>query len=276
MLADHAVAFAPTEGTKTAATLRFEWLCVTFKQIRRHGVKGLVRLAAGFASLSLLLLVWTALAAPFEDGVAAYERGDYVAAIQLWQPLAERGDAAAQFNIALLYDTGRGVPEDDGMAARWYRLSAVQGYAKAQFSLGTMYDSGRGVRQDSKEAAKWFQLAADQRNAKARYKLGSLYEIGRGVSRNPGQAVQLYTEAASQGLVEAQLKLGSLYALGEAVPRDYVQAYMWFMLAAATSLPGDLHDRALENRTIVEKKMSASQVAEGQKLFKKWQPKVSP
>ena len=61
-----------------------------------------------------------------------------------------------------MYRDGRGVPQDDAEAVRWYRLAADQGLADAQFSLGVMYAIGDGVPKDDAEAARWYRLAADQ------------------------------------------------------------------------------------------------------------------
>ena len=58
---------------------------------------------------------------------------------------AEQGHAGAQYNLGLRYATGRGVPEDDAEAVRWYRMAAEQGHAGAQYALGFMYATGRGV-----------------------------------------------------------------------------------------------------------------------------------
>jgi len=44
------------------------------------------------------------------------------------------------------------------------RVLAEQGNADAQFTLGVMYDNGRGVPQDDTEAVRWYRLAADQRH----------------------------------------------------------------------------------------------------------------
>ena len=52
------------------------------------------------------------LAADFDAGLAALQEGDYAAALREWTPLAERGDAVAQFNLALMYDNGQGVRQD--------------------------------------------------------------------------------------------------------------------------------------------------------------------
>ncbi len=52
---------------------------------------------------------------------------------------------------------------------KWYRLAAAQGEAKAQYNLGGMYDTGRGVPQDDVEAYKWFEISAASTNLKSLY-----------------------------------------------------------------------------------------------------------
>ena len=100
------------------------------------------------------------LAGPFEDGKAAYERGDYVTALRLMRPLAEQGQTNAQFSIGMMYAIGKGVRHDYIEAVKWFRKAAEQGDASAQNSLGSMYLNGYGVLQDFVEAHKWFNLAA--------------------------------------------------------------------------------------------------------------------
>jgi len=82
-------------------------------------------------------------AGPLDDGGAAYQRGDYATAFQLWRPLADQGDGSAQFNLGLMYAEGEGVPQDFVAAVAWYRKAADQGYARAQFKLGLMHDTGK-------------------------------------------------------------------------------------------------------------------------------------
>jgi len=67
----------------------------------------------------------------FQDIWDAYERKDYKEAFRLWLPLAEQGNAFAQFNLGVMYEDGLGVPQDDQEAVRLYRLSAEQGDAGA-------------------------------------------------------------------------------------------------------------------------------------------------
>ncbi len=122
----------------------------------------------------LLAVVVVLTAAPactdsdFNAGVKAYERGDYATALKKWRPLAEHGDAAAQYNLGFMYSNGEGVPQDDKEAVRWYRLAAVQGHAPAQNNLAWMYFEGRGVPKDHVQAHLWANLAAAQGIEQAR------------------------------------------------------------------------------------------------------------
>ena len=100
--------------------------------------------------------------ADFQKGVAAHDKGDYATALREWQPLAEQGNATAQYNLGVLYRDGQGVPQDYKTAVKRTRLSAEQGDADAQYNLGSMYRKGQGVLQDYKTARKWYRLSAEQ------------------------------------------------------------------------------------------------------------------
>ena len=117
--------------------------------------------------------------------------------------LAEKGDAAAELQLAGLYRAGRGVAKDEGAAIRWYRAAAEKGLAEAQFELGKIYDTGFGGPRDPFEAVRW------------------------------------YRSAAQQGFGRAQYNLGSMHGNGEGVPVDYVKAYVWFSIAEATLSPAE-------------------------------------
>ena len=123
-----------------------------------------------------------AVAGPFEDGQAAYNRHDYATALQVWRPLADHGNAKAQNKLGNMYVAGEGVPQDYAEAVKWYRKAADQGLAVAQGSLGFMYANGQGVPQDYREAMKWFRKAADQGYANAQHNLGVMYRDGQGVA----------------------------------------------------------------------------------------------
>jgi uncharacterized protein len=137
--------------------------------------------------------------ADFQAGMDANNRGDYATALREWRPLAEQGDALAQYNMGVLYRKGRGVPQDDVQARRWYEKAAVQGQTKAQFSLGTLYFNGEGVPKDYRQALRWFRLAADQGEAVAQTKIAIMYDDGQGVPHDIVQAYKWYSLASTNG-----------------------------------------------------------------------------
>ena len=107
----------------------------------------------------------------YEKGLDAAQSGDFATALREWKPLAEQGDASAQFNLGLMYYDGEGVPQNYKTAVKWYSLAAEQGDAHAQFNLGLMYYDGKGVLQDYVYAHMWFNVVAfngDEGGGKAR------------------------------------------------------------------------------------------------------------
>jgi TPR repeat protein len=138
---------------------------------------------------------------------------------------------------------------------------ATQGNAVAQYALGLMYNNGEGVTKDYQEAAKWFRLAAEQGSVNAQYNLGSMYNNGEGVTKDYQEAAKWYRLAAEQGSVNAQYNLGLMYSNGEGATQNYVRAHMWFSLAASKG-----NKDAKENLVHVVRKMTASQIADAQRI----------
>lgn len=99
-------------------------------------------------------------AGSLEDGVAAYGRGDFPAALKLWRDAADAGNAAAQNNLGIMFDLGKGTPRSDKLALFWFLKAARQGYAKAQYNMGRKYDNGEGVEANEVTALMWYTLAA--------------------------------------------------------------------------------------------------------------------
>ncbi len=113
--------------------------------------------------LALAAVVLASLVGParagVDEGLAAYNRGDYATALKEIHPLAEQGVAEALFILGLMYSKGEGVLHDYVEAMRWYRLAAEQGHATAQFNLADMYKYGKGVPQDYVQAYMWWSVA---------------------------------------------------------------------------------------------------------------------
>jgi TPR repeat protein len=76
-----------------------------------------------------------ALAGPWEDGMVAYNRGDYMPAIRLFRPLAEAGNPKAQTQIGTMYRKGEGVTFSPTRAYMWFSVAAKRGDARAKAGL---------------------------------------------------------------------------------------------------------------------------------------------
>lgn len=205
-----------------------------------YELKTVVGLAAWLWGLFGALLILLGVAGPLESGAAAYQKGDYAAAIGYWRPLANQGNADAQASLGMMYLKGQGVAQDDAQAVAWLHKAADNGHAGAQNNLGLMYEDGQGVPRDDAQAAIWLRKSADHGYADARVNLGSMYEKGVGVSQ------------------------------------DSMQAHMWFSLAYYNATDAAIRDVASELRDEVAAKMTPDQIAEAQRLAREWKPTMQP
>lgn len=137
------------------------------------------------------------LAANVREGVEAWSRGDYAAAVNEWQGPAEAGDPDAMFNLAQAYRLGRGVPTDAGRAEALYARAAQAGHVQAADTYGLM-----------------------------------LFQDGR-----RQQALPYVEGAARRGDPRAQYLLGIAHFNGDLVPLDWPRAYAFLTLANAAGLP---------------------------------------
>ena len=149
------------------------------------------------------LLYGNAAHADFQTGVDAVVRRDFDTALQVFKPLAEQGNVAAQVNLGNLYMKGWGVEQNYHLAQHWYLKAANQGERMAQTKLGILYYYGLGIDKDLTEAMRWFQKAAEGGETSAQAILGSMYASGDGVPKNLVQAFYWYTMAEEQGNLEA-------------------------------------------------------------------------
>lgn len=161
---------------------------------------------AAVLSLGLGAPAW----ADYKAGYEAYKADDFATALSAWLPLANQDDALAQHALGIMYKQGRGVLQDDGEAAAWFRKAAEQGLAAGQYDLGRMYSVGRGVTRDDAQAVKWLRLAAEQGLGAAQVTLGVLYARGRGAPDDDARALAWIRKAAEQGDAEAAKRLVEL------------------------------------------------------------------
>ena len=80
-----------------------------------------------FTIILMFSFTHTVAAGPLEDADAAVKKRDYATAVRIIRPLAEQGDARAQYTLGVFYDNGLGVPQDRVTSYMWFDLSAAQG-----------------------------------------------------------------------------------------------------------------------------------------------------
>jgi TPR repeat protein len=117
-------------------------------------------------ALAAVLTLGSALpaAAGYQEGLRAFETGDYATAYREFHALAQQGSPDAQFVLAQMYSFGAGVPQDDAEAFTWFRRAGEGGHAEAQAVLGFLHAYGVGIEEDAFQAYFWFSLAATRAN----------------------------------------------------------------------------------------------------------------
>src|SRR3954463_14350579 len=169
------------------------------------------------ASAASLLMTSGAASADGKTGVDACQRGDFAAAVAEWRPLADRGDADAQYNLGQAYKMGRGVPADLRIAQTWYEKAAQQGHPQAAANLGLiLFQNG-----DKQRAVPWLKMAADADDPRAEYVLGTALFNGDVAGKDWVRAYALMSRAAAQGFPPAAANLQQMDELvPEAQRRD--------------------------------------------------------
>jgi cell division septation protein DedD len=157
------------------------------------------------AALALTFAAGTA----FADTKAGYDlwtAGKYPEAVAQWRPLADRGDADAQFDLGQAYKLGRGVPQDLRTAQSWFEKAAQQGHLQAQTMLGLiLFQNGERER-----AMPWLRKGADAGDPRAQYVLGTALFNGDIVGKDWVRAYAYMTRAAAQGLPPAATNLQAM------------------------------------------------------------------
>ena len=166
---------------------------------------------------------------------------------------AERGDIPAQYHLGLCYAEGRGVPQDDALAAKWYEKAGNVELPKdadsrvrtsnidAQIGLAECYMLGKGMEKNAEKAFEWYLKAAEQGDEVAQFFVARCYENGTGVRRDLAEAKSWYNAAAAKK-VEARVKVGEFFLQGLGCDVNVQEAARAFIAAAKQ---GDAYARYL-------------------------------
>jgi uncharacterized protein len=168
-----------------------------------------------------------------------FQRGYYLSALRMAEPLANLGDASAQTLLGEIYARGLGVPRDEAEAARWYGIAAKAGVPEAQFRYAMILIEGRAVPRDDASARDLMKAAADAGNPLAAFNYGQML-IQASPTGGFADALGYFQRAAEAGVPDAQYALAQLYAYGRGVAAgDDQQARQWLEKAARSG-----HDTA--------------------------------
>ncbi len=188
---------------------------------------------------------------------------------ELLRQAAAAGEPAAEFEVAVRYMDGRGLPHDATRAVEWYRKAAAQGLAPAQYRLGSLYEKGEGVGRDLAMARMWYQRAAEQGNRKAMHNLAVLYADGIDGKPDYEKAAIWFRQAAEYGLADSQFNLAVLFARGLGVQTNFAESFRWFAIAADQ---GD--NEALAKRDEVASQLDQESLLKARAVLDAWTPKT--
>lgn len=208
--------------------------------------------------------------ADFDDGVAAYEKGDCEVADRELRPLALAGNAVAMRLMGMLtyicgeetdnpysllefqrlreveeghgdhvsrlgveYDWAMRSPRDPSTAAAWFSQAVDAGDPVAEFVMASFLDRGIEVPQDHERAVSLLLKAARCPDVRADYFLAVHFRDGIGTAIDKKEAFNWFRTAAERGDLEAYAELGRIYLQGDGVPIDDSEAFRWLVPPAA-------------------------------------------
>ncbi len=171
-----------------------------------------------------------------DPAYGAFQRGWYLTALALATRQAEAGITSSKTLLGVLYESGRGIPQDLPLAASWYELASNDGDPQAAFRLGLLYLAGAGITADEDKAALQLEKAADANIPEALYNLALLHQEGKVRPNDPKKIEDLLERASETGDADAMLELGVYLKEGPEEIRDPLRAAYWMGRAARRGL----------------------------------------
>jgi Sel1 repeat len=186
---------------------------------------------------------------------------------------SEAGDAVSQLTLARAYAKGRGIRQNDELAAKWFRAAAEQGNAEAQSELGVLYRLGEGVPRDKEEAVKWYRKAAKQGFGPAMYNLAIAYYNGDGVGISDSYAYAWFVLAQRAGSKEAPEAVARMES--ELLPAKLIGAKLQLASLLKSTITA-AHDLFTQGQRRLKRAAMVLQFQFGTALFKGGQVSTYP
>lgn len=245
--------------------------------------------------LTVLIAVWAmstvysahsghGYAQDFNTGLEAFKRKQFDTARTQFRPLAEAGEARAQYYMGIIHLRR----SETQKAIRYFKLSAAQGVRSAQYNLGVIFAKGDGVEQDFETALKWYAMAGAKGHPNAQYNLGVFYRDGLGIAADGRKAVEWFSKAAENGNAFAQINLARMYTLGRIVRKDLIRAYMWLEITqrpfgrardtssrAANARIANVRNSAVDARKLLAEQMPPGDIGRAKARARDWLAKFA-
>jgi TPR repeat protein len=147
-----------------------------------------------------------------EEGIKAYQKGDYTTSARIFEQAAVLGDANAMYRLGYQHERGLGMEADGKLALRWFEEAAKRGDTDAMNGLSAIYYYGYGVTADTCAAHQWTHkaLELDGKNRTALFNMGYDYYYGNCVIRDLAQARKYWQKGADLGDDDARFNLALL------------------------------------------------------------------
>lgn len=145
---------------------------------------------------------------------------------------AEYGNSGAQNLVGMInYEGTKTLEKNEEMALKWYRKAAKSNEAAALYNLAMLYENGVVVLQNYNEAYKYYKMSSELGSISGTNIIGFFNEHGIGTERKRITAFLYYQKAASKGSPFGQYNLGRCFLYGIGVKKNATQALKWFELA---------------------------------------------
>lgn len=199
----------------------------------------------------------------------------YDEAMTILEPLAEKGDAAAQYHLGGMYLMAEGVERDGARAKELFERAAAQGESRALYRLGRLCEDGRDMPRDYAKVMTYYAQAARKGMPFAIQNIGNLLTRGQGVKKNLEQARQVYLLTAGEGDPMSQLALGLINAEEEEPARDNLETFKWLILARpnlSPQIPQSLRNQCDEMIRELALILGDEGMEKGQELVRNFMP----
>ena len=114
----------------------------------------------------------------YDEGIAAYKNGDYLVAMNILEPLADRSHNDAMYVVAEMYRFAQGVPQNYSIAYRWHLRGGKAGNPKSQLALSSMVEGGHGVAPNFWRSAQWSKCVVENKRSTMQQRYVANFTVG--------------------------------------------------------------------------------------------------